>query len=141
MFAKQSREMAVAGAGYARDRPQTPAPCEICGDCVLHTMYSRMNVIATASGLEQQCALVNSSKTVNAHIDLAIFEDEELIGADQRHYVAESKARKAATDSLIQEVRAASNHDAAINVLSQLTSVPPQSDDLVGVWFQVLLTD
>lgn len=63
--------------------------------------------MTAASGVEQQSALVNSSKTVNAQIDLVIFEDGELIGADQRHYVAEIQARKAAADSLVQEVRAA----------------------------------
>jgi hypothetical protein len=39
--------MAVAGARYARERPQTPGLGKICGDRILDAMYSRMNVIAT----------------------------------------------------------------------------------------------
>src|SRR6516164_7610116 len=44
---EEARKMAVAGAGNARERPQSPRLGEICGDGILHTMYSRMNVISS----------------------------------------------------------------------------------------------
>lgn len=98
------------------------------------TLANASSYMAVASSVEQQSALVNSSTTVSAQIDLVIFEDGEVIGADQRHFVAEIQARKAAADSLVHEVRAAPNQTAAMDVLSQTTSTRPQMEDLVGLW-------
>jgi hypothetical protein len=46
VFVKESRKMAVARAGDARECPQTPRFGQIGRDNVLYAMNSRMNVIA-----------------------------------------------------------------------------------------------
>src|SRR5580765_6714540 len=46
MFMKEARKMAVAGTRDACERSKTPRLGKVCGDGILHPMYSRMNVIA-----------------------------------------------------------------------------------------------
>ena len=83
---------------------------------------------------QQQAERIARSADILAEVDLIIFEDGEIVGPDQLHYVSDIEGFRAAESSLVEQIRGVSGQDAVTALLAQLASSQPLIDDYVGMW-------
>ncbi len=79
--------------------------------------------------------LMTTSPEVLVTLDLVIFDDGEVVGPDEQHYVADLQGRTLAAKYISEQVSAAlARGENSASLLSPLASSIPLADDHVGVW-------
>ncbi len=76
-----------------------------------------------------------SGSGINAQIDVLIFDDGEVVGANQSRYDAEIQDRQIAAAQVAKQVRnAIARGDSTKDVLSSVLATSPSHSDNVGKW-------
>jgi hypothetical protein len=90
---------------------------------------------ATLEDMDGRRGHVIGASNIHVTIDLVIFEDGEMAGANETHYDLQIQNRKIAATQLAKQVRnaIANGYDPTTVLNSVLESVPSQSDS-VAIW-------